>query len=31
LLLANSAGTMTVDTSGNQTITNNGATFATGQ
>ena len=31
LLLANSAGAMTVDTSGNQTITNNGATFATGQ
>ena len=31
LLLANSAGTMTVDTSGNQTITNTGATFATGQ
>ena len=31
LLLATSAGTMTVDTSGNQTITNNGATFATGQ
>ena len=31
LLLANSAGSMTVDTSGNQTITNNGATFATGQ
>ena len=31
LLLATSAGTMTVDTSGNQTITNNGATFVTGQ
>ena len=31
LLLATSAGTMTVDTSGNQTITNTGATFATGQ
>jgi hypothetical protein len=31
LLLANSSGTMIVDTSGNQTITNNGATFATGQ
>jgi hypothetical protein len=31
LLLATSAGTMTVDTSGNQTITNTGATFVTGQ
>ena len=31
LLLATSAGTMAADTSGNQTITNNGATFATGQ
>jgi hypothetical protein len=31
LLLTNSAGTFTVDTSGNQTITNTGATFVTGQ
>lgn len=31
LLLTNSAGTLTVDTSGNQTITNTGATFVTGQ
>jgi len=31
LLLTNSAGTITVDTSGNQTITNNGATFITGR
>jgi hypothetical protein len=31
LLLTNSAGTLAVDTSGNQTITNNGATFITGR
>jgi hypothetical protein len=31
LLLTNSSGTLTVDTSGNQTITNNGATFITGR
>jgi hypothetical protein len=31
LLLTNSAGALTVDTSGNQTITNTGATFVTGQ
>jgi hypothetical protein len=31
LLLTNSAGTLTVDTSGNQTITNTGATFITGR
>ena len=30
LLLVNSAGTLTVDSSGNQAITNSGATFATG-
>ena len=31
LLLTNSAGTLAVDTSGNQTITNSGATFITGR
>jgi len=31
LMLVNSAGTITVDTSGNQTITNTGSTFVTGQ
>ena len=31
LLLANSAGSLAVDTSGNQTITNSGATFITGR
>ena len=31
LLLANNAGAITVDSSGNQTITNNGATFVTGR